>query len=1049
MLLKYSNFILLFLKCIVTKLSLNDIKTTVHSLCNTHNDKSSMLSSSIVNPIFGYLFETTGALSNFRFHGPDMIISKRANVRDFSEDQSLNMFTKLFIEMFPSPTGIFTHVRNKPTNFGFKFDKFRPEGIEFLAKMFVKILKFKEKEHNVGVKEYRIFRKMKRLLLETKYQDKILDFRIIKLMAIHAFILNAVDSFEELEFFLSIIIENIDINDPIEIYELDCDIIDEVIKIQEGFKEFPYSELNQPPTNIAIPIYDREKCGTYEAFSQENNFSDCAEIVLLNICNCLLFNPNTLKYSIEGLDQNSDLAKFYEKHNKLFTITKDIRNDWSEVVQGLEDFKTIDNSAYKTHMIVYLKEKRNELKSGIINMINVLIKIFKIDHKDFWSNFTGKNIDRKLKDLFDQITPSFANRTVIIETKSFKTFNINSRTEFCGAFQLIFELPNTNKITFSVEENENHAEASISSYVRNKKYETIDLKEMLDNCELPLFMFKNYVAISQNNILRDHSYRITDCKFFERLYFLKPIHTNTQIQNVLKTICDAVITYFEDNLKLRTKKHENVNISKTISNNMLETIDLTDPGTRSKFLPFLLDHDLNENETIESWIKALKISDSKVYKHWEERVLKIKPKSMSLDLEKFPTSRISELFKTIKKCKLNKLHVSRIDKEQQETFFNYISTMTELNHLDLSSNYLTFSRAKYLIKILENLENLTSLNLWGNQIGIKGLTEISTVLQTKTKLKSLTLSYNSLNSKTLNVLPEILRNLSNLEYLDLSNNCLNSKTALEIMNALTVHSKLKYLNLSDNQLGLEGAKLISSKLCKLTNLESLDISVNFIEVTGANLILDALKNPSKITNLNISRNRLDGNHHDFEKMANKLKDLSNLTHLDISATNLKLRGAEFISRSLLSLPNLKKLNLSDSELNNKDCESISKAFKTLINLEDLNISKNPVNEEGAKYISEALCNMPNLTILKLSENNLKSSGLSSILEAFPKLKNLKNIDISQNNLRLDASQSLADAISKLDKLESIDISRNYIEIEGETILKKAAKQLSKLNKIIF
>ena len=43
-----------------------------------------MLKFTIINPIFGYLFESIGALGNLRFLDPGLKITGKAGLRDFS-----------------------------------------------------------------------------------------------------------------------------------------------------------------------------------------------------------------------------------------------------------------------------------------------------------------------------------------------------------------------------------------------------------------------------------------------------------------------------------------------------------------------------------------------------------------------------------------------------------------------------------------------------------------------------------------------------------------------------------------------------------------------------------------------------------------------------------------------------------------------------------------------------------------------------------------------------------------------------------------------------
>ena len=57
--------------------------------------------------------------------------------------------------------------------------------------------------------------------------------------------------------------------------KLNLNIIDNVIKIENIFKSFPYSDLNQPASNAVIPVYDRET----DTFNESKN--------LFRLCRCI------------------------------------------------------------------------------------------------------------------------------------------------------------------------------------------------------------------------------------------------------------------------------------------------------------------------------------------------------------------------------------------------------------------------------------------------------------------------------------------------------------------------------------------------------------------------------------------------------------------------------------------------------------------------------------------------------------------------------------------------------------------------------------------
>jgi hypothetical protein len=61
---------------ILTRISPENIKVAIDNL-EADEVKKQLFKSSIINPIFGYLFESTGALGNIRFFGPNLKFVKK------------------------------------------------------------------------------------------------------------------------------------------------------------------------------------------------------------------------------------------------------------------------------------------------------------------------------------------------------------------------------------------------------------------------------------------------------------------------------------------------------------------------------------------------------------------------------------------------------------------------------------------------------------------------------------------------------------------------------------------------------------------------------------------------------------------------------------------------------------------------------------------------------------------------------------------------------------------------------------------------------------
>ena len=141
-------------------------------------------------------------------------------------------------------------------------------------------------------------------------------------------------------------------------------------------------------------------------------------------------------------------------------------------------------------------------------------------------------------------------------------------------------------------------------------------------------------------------------------------------------------------------------------------------------------------------------------------------------------------------------------------------------------------------------------------------------------------------------------------------------------------------------------------------------------------IADFLKDLSNLTSLDLSSNELSN--------ADFLKDLSNLTSLDLSYNGLS--NADFLK----DLSNLTSLDLSDNGLSNADF------LKDLSNLTSLDLSYNRLSN------ADFLKDLSNLTSLDLSYNRLSNADF------LKDLSNLTSLDLRNNPLLPFADEVLED-----------------------------------------
>jgi len=382
MMIRFSSMkILLLIGTIYGRLTGEDIKAVVKKVLTPID-----LEYTIINPLFGYIFRVNGCLESIRFFSSELEIKyDNREERIYFKDESKDSLTNLLILLFPSHTGVLNNFRGVKLNFTKKYfieikdELERKASIEMLGSTFAslvnkqddkKILKVgKNTKHPCKLFEYYV-------LLPSTVPG--LDYEILKLLAIHAYALETFDRPEELETYLQKILEELKGRKNAIIH---LELIKEQVRLFERLYanpfKFPYSKINQPVSNSSIPIYDRKK----DKLVPSKKFSDCVDITILHLCNCLFYDELIGECSLDHLElaEPNRLKEFYEKyHYRPYQVTTELRNDWSRVVQGLNDNKAFKcQGKYKPYIIHYKdKTYRNEINPGLLNTMSVLASFF-------------------------------------------------------------------------------------------------------------------------------------------------------------------------------------------------------------------------------------------------------------------------------------------------------------------------------------------------------------------------------------------------------------------------------------------------------------------------------------------------------------------------------------------------------------------------------------------------------------------------------------------------------------------------------------------------
>ncbi|KAM0679583.1 hypothetical protein GINT2_002212 [Glugoides intestinalis] len=401
------------------------------------------------------------------------------------------------------------------------------------------------------------------------------------------------------------ILDKVKFLDRLRVLNTDVDWADALVKIYLTNNTFPYSRFNLPVSNISIPSYIRGKDGKEEQFDENNLFADCADVAIMQLCNCLLFNTKDKICKLSHLEKaklEPELEDFYKTHSNPFaSTTLEKRKDWSKVVQDRRDLTLPDNNDFQTHRIIYNRDNRNEIYSGLINMMSVLALIFGIDRNPIFDGLDEGNILKRFEKLLQAVAiPGMSVEIDKAGSDTLKSSVINSRshsrTEFFGKVNIKFsykdDRENESRTTMAIKHKESHTDFM---FVQNNSKE-IDLSneiERLGNSSgfkkfsFP-FMINRVFLMAGNNPLPKGN-------VLEGMYASGLVESNKKKLEMLKTV-------YENMPKDRNQEGTGIFNSETpegtnewndftsIIDSILENVPLEDLAVAvfNKFAPFLL-----------------------------------------------------------------------------------------------------------------------------------------------------------------------------------------------------------------------------------------------------------------------------------------------------------------------------------------------------------------------------------------------------------------------------------------------------------------------------
>jgi hypothetical protein len=304
------------------------------------------------------------------------------------------------------------------------------------------------------------------------------------------------------------------------------------------------------------------------------------------------------------------------------------------------------------------------------------------------------------------------------------------------------------------------------------------------------------------------------------------------------------------------------------------------------------------------------------------------------------------------------------------SFIKFLNNLTELTTLNASGTIDIYKILEHTT--LTNLRQLTLIdtecdsheeNIPHKQIGniVSSFSKITTFnfshhyynanalvfcLPNLLHLRTLHLSFCNLDQCAKN-LKDIFKFLTQLNYLNLSQH--NNECIVDILSAITSLVSLKTLVYElNNIVKISDAHAFCMCLNALTNLKTLSLKQTYIDIECMHILAENLDTQITLEELNLSKLEFYSNvkpSKTFILWACILKNMSNLTHLNLEDNDLTLNDITALITAFNNLTKLQKLNLSSNSINIDSLPLLAYTIKQLPKLRVLNLYNNYFQEE--------------------------------------------------------------------------------------------------------
>lgn len=383
--------------------------------------------------------------------------------------------------------------------------------------------------------------------------------------------------------------------------------------------------------------------------------------------------------------------------------------------------------------------------------------------------------------------------------------------------------------------------------------------------------------------------------------------------------------------------------------------------------------------------------------------------------------------------------------------------ITSLNEILFNHNLVSDMGASLLAKCLvsnhECFVNISSLELFGNQMGDECCKDLALMIKQNAMLKRLKLGDNKIGPVGASYLAEGLQNNTSLTQLHMGGNKikfegLQKLSELSLMNNTTLTS----LGLRDNDVGAEGMKALAQALVQPTcALSDIQLKGNQINPQGAAYLAQALYKNQSLKVLELQSNAIGPA--GVQALCTALQQNRSVHALNFNDNELGCDGAAFVATLLMKNPSITTLGLANNRIRKKGATALAASLGPLSELSKLNSA----NDSGSPVLlNPPSFEQPNsldlhllvaVTGLDLGNNELGNSGAVALAQSLKHNTVLTSLDLRSCEIHLKGILALAEMASFNTTLRHLDLGSNYAKNAGAQAFAKVLSQNKSLTRL--